>query len=325
MGKDYYAVLGVSRSATEDELKKAYKKLALKFHPDKNPGNEAAETRFKEISEAYEVLSDPKKKEIYDQYGEDGLKGGAPTGGGGFHGGSFHFQDPNDLFATIFGNAHPFGSGFFSGGGMGDEDGMFGGGGRMGGMGGRRGYAQPQKQPEILKEISLPLEDLYKGCTKKFSITRQVMNPDGRSARQESKTLTFDVKPGWKAGTKVRFDQEGDQAPGTIPADMVFVIKEKEHPRFRRDGDTLIYTHTLPLVQALTGCNIDIETLDGRRITVPMREMITPSTTKVVIGEGMPIRNTGAKGDLHIKFNIRFPTHLTEEQKAALSKILPAS
>jgi DnaJ family protein B protein 4 len=322
MGKDYYASLGVSRSVDDNELKKAYRKLALKYHPDKNPGNKEAETKFKEVSEAFEVLSDPEKRKIYDQFGEEGLKGGGPTGAGGFGGGAYHFTDPGDLFAQFFGNAHPFGSSFFGGGGYGDDDAGFGGGfGRS--SFGRRHHA-PEKQPEVVKEVQVGLEDLFKGTTKKFNVSRQVLNPDGRTTRQESKVLQFEVKPGWKAGTKVRFEGEGDQAPGTLPSDMVFVIKEKPHPRFKRDGNNLVFTADVPLVQALTGFDVDVETLDGRRLSIPIREIVTPSSTKVVLGEGMPVKDSGARGDLHIKFNVRFPASLTDDQKRALRQCLPS-
>ena len=267
--KDYYKVLGVAKDATEEQIKKAYRKMALKYHPDKNksPG---AEEKFKEVAEAYEVLSDPKKKEVYDKYGDEGLKGGAP---GGPEGGNFTYTfhgDPHETFRMFFGDENPFGSFFSFGGGPGGTSGShsrmffnhggdsmdidddpfssFGVGGmpgmhNMGGMAGMHGGSPHRKRqdPAIVHNLQVNLEDVYKGTTKKMKITRKVLNLDRRSVRPEDKVLTIDIKPGWKAGTKVTFPKEGDQTPNNIPADIVFVIKDKPHPVFVRDGSDLKY------------------------------------------------------------------------------------
>lgn len=277
MGKDYYKALGISRSATEDEIKKAYRKLALKFHPDKNKTKEAEE-KFKEIAEAYEVLSDKKKKEVYDQYGEEGLKGG--IGGGGNAGGpqftyTFH-GDPRATFQQFFGTDNPFES-FFMGGGMG-----------LGGHGGTatmfygddemdvddhpfgshfgmrssnpfrsqsftagspnisRSKAK-QQDPPLEHDLYVSLEDVAKGCTKKMKISRKVLNPDGRTTKREEKLLTINVKPGWKAGTKITFQKEGDQTPNSIPADISFIIRDKPHALFKREGSDIRYTAKVSL------------------------------------------------------------------------------
>merc|ERR1712008_440226 len=241
MGKDYYIILGVTRGASDDEIKKAYRKLALKYHPDKNqsPG---AEEKFKEIGEAYDVLSDSKKKQIYDQYGEDGLKGS--MGGGGGHSGptshhgmpnfgdnnfSYTYHgDPRATFSQFFGNSNPFES-FFSQGGP-------------GGIGGNRGGfkfspnsgQKPRKQSKVQddtieREIFVSVEEIATGCEKKMKISRKVFREDG-SKTVEDKVLKIVVKPGWKAGTKVTFAKEGDQIPGKIPADIAFIIRDKPHP-----------------------------------------------------------------------------------------------
>lgn len=268
MGKDYYKTLGLQKGATEDELKKAYRKMALKYHPDKNksPG---AEDKFKEIAEAYEVLNDPKKREIYDKYGEEGLKGGmgGGGGGGGGPGGNFTYSfhgDPHETFRMFFGDENPFGQFFqFSAGGRpGGANRMFGGeemdvdddpfagftnmmgghhGFNMGGVGGGPGGSHRRQDPTITHDLLVSLEDILKGTTKKMKITRKVLNPDGKTTCSEDKMISIEVKPGWKEGTKVTFPKEGDQTPNNIPADVVFVIKDKAHPVFKRDGSDIKY------------------------------------------------------------------------------------
>lgn len=278
MGKDYYKALGISRNATEDEIKKAYRKLALKYHPDKNKSKEAEE-KFKEIAEAYEVLSDKKKKDVYDSYGEEGLKGG--LGGGGNTGGgnpgftyTFH-GDPRATFQQFFGTDNPFESFFMGGMGLGGHGGttMFVGddemdvddhpfGPHFGMRGGRDPFrsqsftagspninrSKAQKQdPPLEHDLYVSLEDVAKGCVKKMKISRKVLNPDGRTTKREDKVLTINVKPGWKAGTKITFQKEGDQTPNTIPADISFVIRDKPHPIFKREGSDIRYTAKVTL------------------------------------------------------------------------------
>lgn len=354
MGKDYYSILGVSRNANDDELKKAYRKLALKFHPDKNK-SPAAEEKFKEVAEAYEVLSDKKKRDIYDQFGEEGLKGGAPGGGGGSSDGqgftySFH-GDPRATFAQFFGSSDPFAA-FFGGGGggpggmfdveMGDDNDIFSqfAGGRGGGVGGMPGGAfrsqsfniGPQGQqrkgrtqdPPIEHDLYVSLEDVDKGCTKKMKISRLVAQADG-STRKEEKILNINVKPGWKAGTKVTFPKEGDQIPGKIPADIVFIIRDKPHDQFKREGSDIRYTARITLKQALCGCQVTVPTLQGPSITINTSgEVIKPNTVKRMQGRGLPFpKEPSRRGDLLISFDIRFPDNLTKQTKEVLMDLLP--
>lgn len=275
------------------------------------------------------MLSDPNKREVYDRYGEEGLKNGGPggPGGGGFGGGMGGFRSPEDLFAEIFGGQSPFDMDGMGGGGgpFGGFGGMpfgFGGMGGMGGMGGRSrgGPPQPRQAPPVERQLPCSLEDLYSGVTKRMKISRNVVDASSGSVRQESEVIEVVIKPGWKKGTKVTFQRMGDQQPGLIPADIVFVIDEVPHPRFTRDGNNLVYKARLSLADALCGTCLKINTLDGRLIDLPLRsEVVTPASAKLLRGEGMPISKTpGQKGDLIVKFDIEFPRSLSAEQKEAL-------
>lgn len=366
MGKDYYQILGVPRAASEDDIKKAYRKMAIKHHPDKNPNNrQAAEEKFKDINEAYEVLSDTKKRQIFDQVGEEGLKGGGggPGGPGGMPGGmpggfnfggpgsSFSFsssgfpgggsgfqpRDANDIFRQFFGMGGMFGG--MGGGGAGMEDneqggqrggfpGMGGMGGMpgMGGMGGMGGRGRAPSKPSPIKhKLPLTLEELYSGCTKKMRITRNRLNESGQPV-PTSKVVEIPVKPGWKAGTKVTFEREGDQnGTSDIPADIVFEVAEQKHARFVRKGDDLIHKRALTLTQALVGHKFNVQTLDGGSVDVDTsNETVTSGWSKRFKGKGMPISKTpGEKGDLVVECDVILPkTPLTREQK---QKILEAN
>ena len=354
MGKDYYAILNVKKGASDDELKKAYRKSALKYHPDKNK-SAGAEEKFKEIGEAYDVLSDPKKRQIYDQFGEEGLKGGAGSGNAGSHGpshpaGDFTYTyhgDPRATFSQFFGTSNPFemfmnmNGGRVGGGQPGvenmdiDLEDLLGGFGGRGGpfrshtfngndMGGNHGPKQTRVQDATIeKEVLVSLEDIAKGIEKKMKISRRVYDELGNS-RAEEKVLTINVKAGWKSGTKVTFAKEGDRVPGRIPADIAFVIRDKPHATFTRDGSNIIYTHKLLLKDALCGSMIEVPTLDGRRKGLNlMEEVVKPNTTKKLQGYGLPFPKEPTKrGDLIVKFNIQFPERLSSNSKDILSDVL---
>lgn len=138
--------------------------------------------------------------------------------------------------------------------------------------------------------------------------------------------MTIDVKPGWKKGTKITFPEKGDEAPGIIAADIIFVVDEKKHPQFERDGNDLIKTVTVDLHEALLGTSVFITTLNGKSINVEVPEIVSPKYVKVLVGEGMPLsKSPTSKGDLKIKFDIRFPTELSVEQRATLKSCLSSA
>lgn len=331
MGRDYYVVLGVPRNASSEDIRKAYKRQALLFHPDKNPNNKDAEEKFKKISEAYTVLTDPNKREVFDRYGEEGLR----NGGSGFG----FFPDPFNIFRDVFGDdpESPFQdimNGFtsdystlfstshctskFSGfKHFGDDDFEF-------------PHPDPFKKPHVVQDppienaIHVSLEELFSGCSKRLKISRQVLSQNGEAAREE-KILTIDIKPGWKAGTKITFERHGDQKVGTIPADIIFIVGDKPHQYFKRDADNnLLYTAKVGLKDALVGCLLQIPTIEGRVLTVQLNEIIQPGTQKRIPGEGLPLpKSPGQRGDMIVTFDVEFPTNLSMEQRQGLANFVP--
>jgi len=336
MGKDYYSMLGISKNSTDDEIKKAYRKLALKYHPDKNKAPEAQE-KFKQVAEAYEVLKDPEKRKIFDMYGEEGLKGGATSSHGGR--GFTYNTDPRATFEEFFGGQNPFSSFFHSGF---EDDMMDHDGGGMPGMSFHRTFNFPQsngfsrnsemlkrqkrdkQDPAINKELKVTLEEVNNGSIKKMKITRKRMNHDGSFSNQD-KILTIEIKKGWKEGTKITFQKEGDEKPNNIPADIVFVIKDCPHKTFKRDGSNLVYTHKVTLKEALLGFRANIPTLDPMRtIPLPVGDIVNPTTQKRIQGEGLPFpKQPTRRGDLIVNFDIEFPSFLTTRNKQALQDALP--
>jgi len=311
MGRNFYEVLGVGKDADEATLRKAYRKLALKYHPDKNPDNKDAEDKFKEVSHAYEALSDPKKKELYDTYGEEGLTAGENGGHPGMHAGhagmnthyqsSFDFRDPRALFEEMLGGGFG-GTGFGGGGSFGASD----------------GFHQPRMRKAADQEVplALTLEELYHGCIKK----RKISTPGGGNI----KMLDIPVKPGYKAGMKIRVNGYAGGHAGQQPGDLIFVVQEKEHPRFQREGNHLIVRKQIPLVDALAGSVLTVELISGRQIRVSVPEILSPGKEKVIHDGGMPIfrSSSGAKGDLIIRFDIVFPTYLSQEKRHKLRELL---
>lgn len=337
MGKDYYTILGVERSADEDAIKKAYRKLALKYHPDRNPDDkEGAERRFKEVSEAYEVLSNKEKREVYDTYGEEGLKGGAPPpgGAGGFPGGggaggarffypqggpsgggAYRPTNADDIFRQFFGAGFdPFAGGM---GGMDSDSGFFAGGGRP------RGKRAAQVASRALP---VTLEELYTGCTKKLRVTRKLIDASSRAPVSAEKVLTVQVKPGWKAGTKIKYPGEGDEVAPGVFQDVEFVLEQRPHAVYTRDGDDLAATIELDVGEALAGFTRKISTLDGRELAISNKAVTQPGAEMRFGGRGMPNqRDPAQRGDLVVRAAVRFPASLTDRQRALVLEAFPSS
>ncbi|KAK5551615.1 Molecular chaperone (DnaJ superfamily) [Exophiala xenobiotica] len=374
-----YDALSISPTATQDEIKKAYRKAALKFHPDKNKDNPNASEKFKEVSQAYEVLSDPEKRKVYDQYGlqfllrggqapppgaegMDGMPGGGfggmpggfsfggmPGGGGGgggtrsFHfstngGSGFSFSDPNDIFSSFAraGAGGAAGGGGGGGGGADDEDifNLLGGafGGRAGGsrrsasgFGSGFGGRQPRPQtPEVTvveRQLPVTLEDLYKGAHKKMKIKRKTFNAQGQRA-SEDKILEMDIKPGLKAGSKIKFSGVGDQEEGGTQ-DLHFIVTEKPHATLSRDGDDLKTIIELDLKEALTGWKRTVTTIDGKQLNVSGAGPTQPGYEERFPGLGMPLsKKPGERGDFVVQVKVNFPTSLTAAQKGKIKEAL---
>ena len=178
------------------------------------------------------------------------------------------------------------------------------------------------KDPPIYRDLPISLEDLLNGTTKKMKITRNVT--EGGMTFEEEKVLEVNIKKGWKAGTKITFAEEGDQKPGTTPADIIFVIKDKPHNLFTRDSDNnLLYTCRLSLKEALTGCTIQIPTLEGGRESMKLQSVTQPGATKRISGKGLPLPKTpNCRGDLLVKFQVQIPDNLSEKDKRTIAGIL---
>ncbi|HKB13448.1 MAG TPA: DnaJ C-terminal domain-containing protein [Vicinamibacterales bacterium] len=331
--KDYYSTLGVSKTASEKEIKQAFRKLARKHHPDVNPGDKAAETRFKEINEAYEVLGDPAKRKKYDELGANWRayeQAGARPGGGGFDPSQFGGGGWNVNFGgggpgeggyrtmteeemnEMFGGDNPF-SDFFQT--------FFGGGGpsARAGRGGRAGQARAsnvRQGRDIEQEIELPLEDVYRGTTRRFSI------------QHEGQTRTVDVRipAGVGDGARVRVAGEGEQGSGGAQSgDLYLRIRTTPNPQFERKGRDLYTRVPVPLTTAVLGGEADVRTLGGKSL----RLKIPPTTQQAQVfrlkGHGMPATGKSDEhGDLYATVDVQLPRELTAEQRThfeALQKL----
>lgn len=352
--RDYYEVLGVDKSASADEIKKAYRKLAIKYHPDKNPGNKEAEEKFKEAAEAYSVLSDADKKAKYDQFGHAGVDGAGPDFSGGF-------GNLNDILNDLFGGA--FGGGF--GGGFGG----------FGGFGGGQRRERVYRGRDIRVRVKLTLEEIARGVEKEISIEKNVPCPDcgGRGARNSSdiktcpacngtgqvqrvvnsflgqtvtystcqqcggegkvisnpchtcngtglvrqrETIKVKIPAGVEAGMQMTVQGEGHAAKNNgINGDLLVVIEEQEHPDFRREGSNLLYTKVISVVDAMLGCEVEIPCLDGKQ-KIKVEPGTQSGTVTRLRGKGLPSVNSYGTGDLYVKIAVWIPKKLTKEERA---------
>ena len=350
--EDYYTLLGVNRDADQNEIKKAYRKLAMQYHPDRNPDNAEAEAKFKQVGEAYAVLSDPQKRAQYDRFGKAGARG-AGGFGGGFSGG---FSDPFDIFREVFG------------GGFAD---IFG----MGGTGGARRTSK-RRGADLQLRLQLTLEEISKGVRKKLKLKKQVscdtcdgtgkspgtsmvMCPscqghgevayrqgfftvsqtcqrcggegqivdrpcptchgDGR-VRKES-TIEVDIPAGIAEGQYITVRGEGNVGPrGGPKGDVLIIIEEKKHAEFERHGDDIVYNLQLSFVQACLGDEVQVPTLTGKA-TISIPSGTQSGKILRMKGKGIPHLNSYKVGDQLIKIHIWTPNKLGSKEKALLKEL----
>lgn len=306
-------MLGVSRQATPDELKKAFRKLAMKYHPDKNPNDKTAEDRFKEVNEAYDVLSDVKKKQMYDQFGHAAFQGGGP--GPGAHGGPNPFRgfenfggfqgfDPRqqsgefqDMFSDFFGE-------FFSGENT---------------QPGRRGARQDNRGADLRYTLNITLEEAATGAEKRINFVRH------RAGKEDSAKLSITIPAGVKAGQRLKLRGEGDAPPtGGKPGDLYVIVNFQEHPLFKRKDNDVLLELPISFVDALLGIQIEVPTLTGKAML-----NIPPGTHPGQIfrlkGKGFPDIGGYAPGDMLIKIVVDVPNNITAEDREALEKLRKTS
>jgi molecular chaperone DnaJ len=350
--RDYYEVLCVERMASSEEIKKSYRKLAVKFHPDKNPGDKAAEEKFKELGEAYEILSDPQKRAVYDQHGHAAFDrragGGFSRGGGGFH-------DPFDIFREVFGG----------GGNIFDD--LFG--------GGRSDPTAPQRGEDLRYDMEITFEEAAHGCEKEITVTKpercEVCDGSGAEAGSRVKTcptcggrgqvissrgifsiaqtcpacqgagrviekpcktchgsgrrdrpskIKLKIPGGVDTGSRLRSVGNGQAGMRGGPhGDLYVILHVKPHEIFQRDGDDLLCEVPVGFVQAALGTDIEVPTLSGKaEIKIPAGTQ--PGTMFRLKGKGVKNVQGYGHGDLHVRMLVEVPTHLTAAQKAKLEE-----
>jgi molecular chaperone DnaJ len=307
--KDFYKVLGVSKDASEAELKKTYRKLARQFHPDSNPGDTAAENRFKEISEAYSVLSDKEQRADYDQVRAMG-SGARFTAGGGGQGG---FED---VFGGMFGQQGGGGQRvrFGQGGGGGFEDilgGMFGGGGGFGqSSGGYRGFGGPTKGRDVTATTTLDFTTAIAGDTVKLS-------------QGNGRPVNVRIPAGVADGQKIRLRGRGEQSPdGGESGDLVVTVHVRKHPVFERDGQNLRLDVPVTFVEAALGATIQVPTLGGE----PVKLRVAPGTPsgRVLRVKGRGVATKNGTGDLLATVQVAVPSHMSDKAREAVEALAVA-
>ncbi len=305
---DYYSVLGVPRTAGEAEIKSAYRKLALKHHPDRNQGNKAAESKFKEINEAYEVLSDPKKRALYDQYGKDWQAGAGAYGpgpGAGRHqrrgpgGFQYHYQSSGGQDFEQFGDF----SDFFKS--------MFGGAEGFGGFGGTR-EEEPRSQLDMEAELRLTVEDLVRGGHKQLSFNYRA----GR--RTETRDINVKLPRGLRDGATIRLRGQGREAGGRA-GDLYLKIRVQPDPRFRADGDDLYAEVEVTPWDAALGADVSVPSPEGP-VKVKLPAGSDTGRKLRLSGRGLP-RKEGSRGDLYAVISIRLPHHLSPQQLSLFKQL----
>ena len=317
---DYYKRLKLPKNCLQEDIAESFRNLSLKYHPKVcSPENSAkSEFHFQKLCEAYEVLSDPIKKEIYDIYGQEGLKNGIIDKKGNIKGGYIYSGNGHEIFEKFMGTANPFTlkgeseKGFF------DEQ-----------------ICENKKNEEGVQPIDVDLEctleELYNGCVKHIKYKRRVIGVDFRTTEEKEAAVDVEIFRGYDKHTVIPYKGMGNQSPGMKNSDLIVHIKEKKHKCFQRvNTNDLIYVHKIDLAQALNSEPVKFTTLDGRKLAISIDEIISPSTVKVVPGEGMPIFQNEMnvrdlnirKGDLYIKFDIKFPEYIDPAKKIEITSLL---
>jgi len=315
---EYYQVLGVAKTASADDIKKAYRKLAIKFHPDKNQGNKKSEEKFKEISEAYAVLSDPEKRKQYDTYGS-----------AGFHQrysqeDIFRNFDLNDIlrqfgFGGGFQNTGGFRSagGFRPGGGGSSFDNIFGqAGGRGGGCQGGGCGPQPVAGNDLTYELTVTLEEVLHGAEKAISLRQN----------GQAQSVSVKVPKGIETGKRLRLSGKGAPSPsGGPPGDLYLKIQVAPHPVFERVDDDLVIERRISFSEACLGTTVEVTTLNGKKYNVKIPAGAQQDAKLRIKGHGLPSGPIGHRGDILVRIAIDVPKALTPEQEEVIRSLAAVS
>lgn len=304
---EYYKILGVEKNAAADEIKKAYRKLALKYHPDKNPDNKEAEAKFKEINEAYAVLSDEKKRKEYDTYGSAGFQ---------------QRYSQEDIFKDFNLNDILGQFGFGGGSGKGRTSFRFGGQGgspfdffsQPGGRGCGGGTCNPPaaKGEDQTYELSVTLTDVLHGTEKNISLRRG----------GETQNVAVKVPKGIESGKRLRLSGKGASSPGGgPPGDLYLKVTVQPHEQFTRDGDNLLTDKKIPFSEACLGTTVEVASLDGRSFKIKVPAGVQPEAKLRIKGQGLPSGPIGERGDLYVKILVQVPKQLTAEQEKSVREL----
>lgn len=300
--KDYYKILGVDRNASEKDIKSAYRRLARKYHPDVNPGDKASEEKFKEVSEAYEVLSDKDKRARYDQFGQYWQNAGAAGGAGGPGGAAY--EGFNFDFGGFGGGGRPD---FGTEGGFDLFEVLFGGrgAGAEAGSTRRRRTMAPEKGPNIETEMEISLEDAFHGARKSFTL-------NGRK-------MEVSIPRGVQEDQKIRLAKQGESGPAG-PGDLLIKVKIRRHPQFERAGDDLRTEVPVDYIVAALGGEVSVPTLSGR-VVMKVPPGTSGGRTFRLPGQGMPHVKGEGRGDLYAKVNVQVPASPAQQERALLEQI----
>jgi DnaJ family protein B protein 13 len=326
---DYYSILELPKNCSQEDIAEAYRFLSLKYHPKVTTQENSAQSEyhFQKLCESYEVLSDPIKKGIYDIYGTEGLKNGIIDKHGNIKGGYKYMGNGHEIFEKFMGTTNPFA--------LKTEEEK----GRMSEETsaafeksfGEKKKEEKNKLPPIDIDLECTLEELYNGCIKTVTYKKKAISYDLRTTENKEVSIDVEIFKGYDKDTVLTYKEMGNEAPGVRNSDLIIHIREKNHKCFKRvNKNDLIYTHKISLIQALNSDPVILKTLDNRIVPISVDEIISPSTIKVVYGEGMPIfekelsvRDLNIKkGDLYIKFDIKFPEYIDPLKKMEITSLL---